>query len=43
MFTTVDETGRLNNYASEPQVYVAAYPSVEKLLESKELICCRVA
>jgi hypothetical protein len=30
MFTTVDETGRLNNYAREPQVYLAAYPSLEK-------------
>jgi hypothetical protein len=30
MFTTVDETGRLNNYAREPQVYLAAYPSLEE-------------
>lgn len=30
MYTTVDETGRLNNYATEPQVYLASYPSMEQ-------------
>jgi hypothetical protein len=27
---TVDETGVMNNYAVEPQLYLAAYPSVEQ-------------
>jgi hypothetical protein len=27
---TVDETGVMNNYAVEPGVYLAAYPSVEQ-------------
>lgn len=30
MYTTVDETGRLNNYAMEPQPYFASYPSPEQ-------------
>lgn len=30
MFTTVDETGRLNNYATEPPVYLASFPSIEQ-------------
>lgn len=30
MYTTVDETGRLNNYATEPPVYLASFPSIEK-------------
>ena len=30
MYTTVDETGRLNNYATEPPVYLSAYPSLEQ-------------
>ena len=30
MYTTVDETGRLNNYATEPPVYLATSPSVEQ-------------
>ena len=29
MITTKDETGVWNNYASEPQVYFAEYPSPE--------------
>jgi hypothetical protein len=27
---TIDETGVLNNYATEPQVYFANYPSSEQ-------------
>ncbi|MGA7931968.1 MAG: ssl1498 family light-harvesting-like protein [Kovacikia sp.] len=27
---TVDETGVMNNYAVEPQIYFAEYPSVEQ-------------
>ncbi len=27
---TIDETGRLNNYAVEPTVYAAQYPSQEQ-------------
>jgi hypothetical protein len=30
MYTTTDERGILNNYATEPQVYLAEYPSFEK-------------
>ncbi|MEM9090868.1 MAG: ssl1498 family light-harvesting-like protein [Cyanobacteria bacterium P01_F01_bin.53] len=30
MYTTTDETGRLNNYATEPQMYFASYPSPEQ-------------
>ena len=30
MFTTIDETGRLNNYAVEPEMYLASYPSPEQ-------------
>jgi hypothetical protein len=30
MLTTTDESGRLNNYAIEPQVYAASYPSFEQ-------------
>ena len=30
MYTTFDETGRLNNYAVEPEVYLATFPSVEQ-------------
>jgi hypothetical protein len=30
MYTTIDETGRLNNYATEPQMYLAMYPSPEQ-------------
>ena len=27
MYTTIDETGRLNNYAVEPEMYFATFPS----------------
>lgn len=30
MFNTIDEKGLLNNYASEPDLYYAVYPSPEK-------------
>ncbi|MFQ4144582.1 photosystem II assembly protein Psb34 [Chlorogloeopsis sp. ULAP02] len=30
MYTTTDERGILNNYANEPKMYCAAYPSVEQ-------------
>lgn len=30
MYTTIDETGRLNNYAAEPDVYFADYPAPEQ-------------
>ncbi|MEA5581454.1 ssl1498 family light-harvesting-like protein [Nodularia harveyana UHCC-0300] len=30
MYTTIDETGVLNNYASEPQMYYASYPNQEQ-------------
>ena len=30
MITTVDETGVWNNYAAEPQMYLAEYPSPEQ-------------
>jgi hypothetical protein len=28
MYTTVNEDGVLNNYATEPQVYCAEYPAI---------------
>ncbi|WP_134075790.1 ssl1498 family light-harvesting-like protein [Nostoc sp. 106C] len=30
MYTTINEEGILNNYATEPQTYYAAYPSTEQ-------------
>ncbi|NWF59679.1 MAG: ssl1498 family light-harvesting-like protein [Fischerella sp.] len=30
MYTTVNEDGILNNYATEPEMYYAAYPSPEQ-------------
>jgi hypothetical protein len=30
MYTTSDETGLLNNYATEPDLYYAEYPSPEQ-------------
>ncbi|MEA5465448.1 photosystem II assembly protein Psb34 [Leptothoe sp. PORK10 BA2] len=30
MYTTTDETGRLNNYATEPAMYLATYPAPEQ-------------
>ena len=27
MYTTYDETGKMNNYANEPELYYAAQPS----------------
>jgi hypothetical protein len=30
MYTTVNEQGLLNNYANEPEVYYAVYPSPEQ-------------
>ncbi|HIK33166.1 MAG TPA: ssl1498 family light-harvesting-like protein [Oscillatoriales cyanobacterium M59_W2019_021] len=30
MYTTVNEDGILNNYATEPQMYYAEYPSPEQ-------------
>jgi hypothetical protein len=30
MYTTVNEDGILNNYATEPQMYYAEYPSAEQ-------------
>lgn len=30
MFTTTDEKGIINNYATEPQLYYAEYPSPEQ-------------
>ncbi|QLE58585.1 photosystem II assembly protein Psb34 [Nostoc sp. TCL26-01] len=30
MYTTVNEEGILNNYATEPQVYYAAYPNQDE-------------
>ncbi len=30
MFTTINEDGVLNNYAVEPKVYFAEYPSPEQ-------------
>ncbi|MBH8555034.1 ssl1498 family light-harvesting-like protein [Nostocaceae cyanobacterium CENA357] len=28
MYTTINEDGVLNNYATEPQVYYAEYPAI---------------
>lgn len=30
MYTTTDETGLLNNYATEPAMYLASYPAPEQ-------------
>jgi hypothetical protein len=30
MYTTTNESGVLNNYATEPQMYFATYPSPEQ-------------
>jgi hypothetical protein len=30
MYTTVNQEGILNNYATEPQMYYAGYPSPEQ-------------
>jgi hypothetical protein len=30
MYTTSDDQGILNNYASEPALYYAEYPSIEQ-------------
>lgn len=30
MYTTTDEQGMLNNYASEPEMYYSTYPSPEQ-------------
>ena len=30
MYTTTDERGILNNYATEPQLYYAEYPNQEQ-------------
>jgi hypothetical protein len=30
MYTTINESGQLNNYATEPQMYYAAYPNQEQ-------------
>ena len=30
MYTTINESGILNNYANEPQIYCATYPSQEE-------------
>ena len=30
MYTTYDETGKMNNYANEPEVYYAVEPSPEQ-------------
>ncbi len=30
MYTTTDERGILNNYATEPQMYYAEYPNQEQ-------------
>ena len=30
MYTTTDEVGRLNNYATEPAMYMADYPAPEQ-------------
>lgn len=30
MYTTTDERGILNNYANEPAMYLASYPSAEQ-------------
>ena len=30
MYATTDETGQLNNYATEPEMYLANYPAPEQ-------------
>lgn len=30
MYTTIDENGILNNYATEPKLYYAEYPNQEQ-------------
>jgi hypothetical protein len=30
MYTTTDERGILNNYATEPKMYYAEYPTVDR-------------
>ena len=30
MYTTINENGVLNNYATEPKIYYAEYPSTEQ-------------
>lgn len=30
MYTTINETGQLNNYATEPEMYLANYPAPEQ-------------
>lgn len=30
MYTTINETGQLNNYATEPEMYLASYPAPEQ-------------
>lgn len=30
MYTTINETGQLNNYATDPEVYLASYPAPEQ-------------
>lgn len=30
MYSTTDETGLLNNYATEPKMYLADYPAPEQ-------------
>lgn len=30
MYTTTNETGQLNNYATEPNMYLASYPAPEQ-------------
>jgi hypothetical protein len=30
MYTTVNENGVLNNYATEPQIYCANYPNTQE-------------
>ncbi|MFH7026363.1 MAG: photosystem II assembly protein Psb34 [Heteroscytonema crispum UTEX LB 1556] len=30
MYTTINQDGILNNYAAEPEMYYAAYPSKEQ-------------
>ncbi|EKU97530.1 hypothetical protein Lepto7375DRAFT_6727 [Leptolyngbya sp. PCC 7375] len=30
MYTTINESGQLNNYATEPEMYLASYPAPEQ-------------
>ncbi|MGD1952654.1 MAG: photosystem II assembly protein Psb34 [Leptolyngbyaceae cyanobacterium] len=30
MYTTINETGQLNNYATESEMYLASYPAPEQ-------------